>query len=219
VSDPSFEAFVAEWSTGLLRTAYLLTGDRGQARDLLQPALMTVDRHWDRFADHDTAAAFVRRELVMAHTGWRRRLRVGDLLAESPLLAGTSGLPGFARQAPDRGPQDELTTALAGLPPRVRAVLVLRHGDGLSAAATAELLGRPVDAVATDAARGLALLDTDGVQLSRHLTRRAQSVVAAPEEVRDAAREGSRAQRDHRLALAVLAVVLVAIVLLVVANL
>jgi len=219
VSDPSFEAFVTARSTGLLRTAHLLTGDRGQARDLLQTALMSAERHWDRLADHDTATAFVRRELLAAHTGWRRRLRVGDLLAESPLLAGTSGLPGFARQAPDRGPQDELTTALAGLPPRIRAVLVLRHGDGLSEAATAELLGRPVDAVATDAARGLTLLDTDGAQLGRHLTQRAQAVVAAPEDIRDAAREGARARRDHRLALAVLAVVLVAIVALVAVNL
>src|SRR3954452_23181426 len=103
MSGGSFEAFVAERSTELLRTGYLLTNDRVQARDLLQTALMAAYRHRDEPTD-PTAQA--RRALGGAHTGGRGGLRVGDLLAESPLMAGPAGLPGFGPgTAADPGPR------------------------------------------------------------------------------------------------------------------
>jgi DNA-directed RNA polymerase specialized sigma24 family protein len=216
--DGSFEAFVAERSATLLRTAYLLTGDRVQARDLLQTALLATGRHWDQLADLDRATAFARRQLVAVHTGWRRLLRVGDLLAGSP-PAGAAGLLEFAQRPTDPGPQDDVSRALAGLAPGLRAALVLRYGDGLSETAAAELLGRPVDVVATDTARGLELLGTDGTQLGRSLAQRAQAISTDPGDAVASAREGARTQRLHRLALGLLAAVLVAIVLLVVVTL
>src|SRR3954463_14981741 len=123
MSGGSFEVFVAECSTELLRTGYLLTNHRVQARDLLQTALMAAYRHRDEQPD---PVAQARRGLVGGHTGrarrrrgggahagWQRRLRVGDLLAESPLMAGTAGLPGFGTGVPtDPGPRTPLTTAL-----------------------------------------------------------------------------------------------------------
>jgi DNA-directed RNA polymerase specialized sigma24 family protein len=219
VADGSFEDFVARRSTALLRTAYLLTGDRVRAEDQLQTALMAADRHWDRFADEEAATTFVRRQLVLAHTGRRRLLRVGDLLSGSPLLSGAAGLPGFAVRPADPGPQDELSHDLAGLPPQLRAALVLRYADGLSEAATAEALGRPVADVAADTARGLELLQTDGARLGRALSQRVRGVTAAPERVLASVREGAQAQRRHRLGLAVVTVLLVAIVLLVLVSL
>jgi len=218
VSAGDFEDFVAGRSTGLLRTAYLLTGDRVAARELLQTALMTTERHWTRFADPEEAAAAARRELVAAHTGWRRLLRVGDLLADSPLMAGAAGFPGFAQRSTDPGPADEVSVALARLAPPLRAALVLRYADGLSESATAEALGRPVPAVTADTARGLELLGTDAARLGRWLDRRAQQVSAAPGDVVDEARDGARAQRNHRLGLAVLVGLLAAIVLVVVLS-
>ena len=53
----SFEEFVADRSAGLLRTAYLLTGDRVEARDLVQGALIATERSWDRFTDQEEATA------------------------------------------------------------------------------------------------------------------------------------------------------------------
>src|SRR4051794_7766130 len=150
MSGGSFEVFVAECSTELLRTGYLLTNDRVQARDLLQTALMAAYRHRDEQPD---LVAQARRALVGAHTGWHRRLRVGDLLAESPLRAGPPGLPGFGPGVPpDPGPRPPLPPALAAPPPPVRAALVLRYGIGLTEAATADALGAPVDE-ARDAVR------------------------------------------------------------------
>ena len=151
VADGSFEAFVAERSTTLLRTAYLLTGDRGHAEDLLQTALIKTYRHWGRI-DHDDPTPFVRRVLVTTHAGWRRRLRVAEFVSSTPLLAGDTA-PG-----PDVGERDEMAAALAQLPPRMRAVLVLRYWEDLSEAGTAEALGCSVNTVKTHTSRGLARL-------------------------------------------------------------
>jgi RNA polymerase sigma-70 factor (sigma-E family) len=142
---------VAERSTTLLRTAYLLTGDRGHAEDLLQTALIKTYRHWSRI-DHDDPTAFVRRVLVTTHAGWRRRLRVSEFVSSTPLLAGD------LQQAPDLGERDVMTAALAQLPPRMRAVLVLRYWEDLSEAGTAEALGCSVNTVKTHTSRGLARL-------------------------------------------------------------
>jgi DNA-directed RNA polymerase specialized sigma24 family protein len=215
VSDGSFEAFVADRSTALLRTAYLLTGSRRSAQELLQTALIAAHREWNRIADADQATAFVRRRLVTASTGWRRLLRVGDLLSSSQLLAGAAGLPDFGSPAADPGERDPTTVALAALAPRMRAALVLRYGDQLAAADTAELLGCPVDTVVADTDRGLEQLGTTGARLAHQLRERAQQVTAVPDDVLASALEGVLSQRRHRWALVALLAVLVGIVLLV----
>jgi DNA-directed RNA polymerase specialized sigma24 family protein len=226
----SFEAFVAERSAALLRTAYLLTGARGPALDLLQTALIAAYRRWDGIADGEEATAFVRRELVAAHTGWRRRLWMGDLLADSPLLAGTAGLPGFGRPTADVGPRDEMTAALVRLPPRMRAALVLRYGEGLSEAATADALGSPVERVRTQTRLGLTrlrgLLDEMGAasqedgalvaRLCHALAVRSADVSAAPDDTHERVLDGARAQRRHLAGLVALAAFVLIVLLLVV---
>ena len=214
-----FEQFVADRSAGLLQTAYLLTGDRVEARDLLTGALIGTERSWERFAGQQEATTATRREMVAAHTNWRRASRVGDLLADSPALANAAGFPGFARRPSDPGPPDEVSIGLARLAPRLRATLVLRYGAGLSVADTAEALGSPADTVTSDLVRGLDALGTDGTRLARDLARRAQQISAAPEDVLGSVRVGARDQHGHRLGLLVLAAVLVAIVVLVALNL
>jgi RNA polymerase sigma-70 factor (sigma-E family) len=150
--DGTFEAFVAERSTTLLRTAYLLTGDRGHAEDLLQTALIKTYRHWGRLTNREDPTAFVRRVLVTTHASWRRRVRVSEFVSSTPLLSGVSH-PAF-----DLGERDAMTAALATLPPRMRAVLVLRYWEDLSEAGTAEVLGCSVNTVKTHTTRGLARL-------------------------------------------------------------
>ena len=151
-TDEEFAAFVADRSTALLRTAYLLTGDRGHAEDLLQTALIKTYRHWGRLTHRQDPSAFVRRVLVTTHAGWRRRVRIAEFLSTTPLLSGA------AEAAPDLGDRELLVAALAQLPPRMRAVLVLRYWEDLSEAGTAEVLGCSVNTVKTHTTRGLARL-------------------------------------------------------------
>jgi len=217
----AFEALVARQATPLLRTAYLLTGDRAQARDLLHTALIATYRHGDTLADPATHA---RQQLVRAATGWTRRLRLGDLLGDSPLLAGASGLPGFG--TPNRaepGPRTELTAALAQLPARERAAVVLRHGEGLSEVATAEALGTSTDDVRGVVGAGLSRLggllpeagDALTVRLGAELAVRAAEVAADPDDTLAAVLDGARSQHGHRVGLAVLVAFVVLVVLLV----
>jgi RNA polymerase sigma-70 factor (sigma-E family) len=149
--DDAFEAFVAARSVDLLRTAVLLTRDRGHAEDLLQTALVKAYRRWNRI-DGEDPYPYVRRILVTTAASWRR-LRVTQELVS---------LPAFEAAAPDSteavAERDRLTAALGTLPPRMRAVLVLRYTEDLSEAATAETLGCSVHTVRSQTVRGLARL-------------------------------------------------------------
>ncbi len=223
-ADP-FEAFVARHSTALLRTAVLLTGDPGPARDLLQTALIAARRRWGTVPDEAAATALVRRELVAALTSRRRRLWIGDLLAESTLLAGTAGLPGFARPAAGPGPHDDLTAALLRLPPRTRAALVLGCGEGLPEAGTADALGASTADVRAWTAAGLTRLGrllgspddaALAARLRRELPARAAGVVA-PGGLAEDVLAGSRTLRWHLVGLAALAAFVVLVLVAVLA--
>ncbi|MBN1094100.1 SigE family RNA polymerase sigma factor [Blastococcus sp. TML/M2B] len=149
-SEAEFADFVEQWSPALLRVAFLLTGDRWLAEDLLQTSLLKTSRRWSRLADPQAAYPYVRRVLVTTHAGWRRRRRVGEVL--------TDRLP--ERAASEAGPVEpgRAVAALATLPPRMRAVVVLRYHEDLSEAATAAALGCSVGSVKSQASRGLARL-------------------------------------------------------------
>ena len=224
MSDGTFEAFVAEAATPLLRTAYLLTGGRRSAHDLLQTALIRTARRWPDIPATADATAAARHELVGAHAEWQGRLGVGELIADSPLLAGARGLPGFAQQPPDVGPRDELSVALGHLPPRLRAALVLHHGEGLPLPATADALGVPGEDVPGQLAEALARLgalmggtaeDALVARLRRELPAHAADVVADPAAVLALTRDGARSQRRHLAGLLAVAGFVVLVVLLV----
>ena len=152
----SFEEFVRARSGSLLRTALLLTGqNRAEAEDLLQFALEKAYRHWPRICrSAEGPERCVRRILATASTDrWRRLAR----RPEQAMPAAYRGpvVPDRTNQIADR---DYLLRALAELPPRQRAVLVLRYFDDLSEAETADMLGCSVGTVKSQAARGLARL-------------------------------------------------------------
>jgi RNA polymerase sigma-70 factor (sigma-E family) len=148
----SFPDFVTRQQQALLRLAFLLAGDRGHAEDLVQTALMKSYRHWDRIVRRGEPSAYVRRALVTTHTSWRRRA----WHREQP----TDRLPDVAAAAPGDPPDgdEELRRALAALPPRMRATVVLRYYEDLSELQTAQLMGCSESTVNTQAARGLARL-------------------------------------------------------------
>ena len=150
--DDDFTAFVIAHERQLLRTAYLLTGDHGYAEDLVQTALVKAHRHWPRVSAADSPLAYVRRVVVTSHLSWRRRLMNGEqVISTLPELPGTDPQQAHAVS-------DELRSALRALPPRMRAVLVLRFYDDLTEAETARVLGCSTSTVSTQTARGLTAL-------------------------------------------------------------
>lgn len=151
--DPSFELFVEQRSTALVRTAYLLTGDRGHAEDLVQTALLRTARHWARA--RDAPDAYVRRVLVNLS-----RDRIRSLFRrprESPLPDEVDAWAvdaGYDRVTERR----VVVRALAQLAPRQRQVVVLRFFEDLSVEHTAELLGFSTGTVKSYTSRALARL-------------------------------------------------------------
>lgn len=144
------ETLVAERGDALLATAVLLTGSRTAAEDLLQAALERLMRHWNRV--RGDKEGYLRRTMYhLAIDQWRSRRRRPEVLAnvEPPGRSdGTDALD--LRQA--------LVLAVATLPPRQRAVLVLRYWEQLSEAEAAETLGCSIGTVKSTASRGLSRL-------------------------------------------------------------
>lgn len=148
----AFDALVDARSTALLRTAYLLTGDWGTAEDLLQTALVKTWFRWHQVRDTDAAEAYVRTVMTRTFaTWWRRRWR-----GEVP----TAVLP----DGPGVDPYDDvvrrhsLRAALLELPPRQRAIVVLRFYEDMSEARVAEVLGCSVGTVKSTVSRTLVRL-------------------------------------------------------------
>jgi RNA polymerase sigma-70 factor (sigma-E family) len=150
-----FEDFVRYRSAALFRTALLLTGqDRAEAEDLLQGALERAYRRWGRICRAGDPERYVRRILANASTDRWRRLRRRP---ERELPPDATGLV-ESDHAADVVERDFLLRALAGLPPRQRAVLVLRYFCDLPEAEIADALGCSAGTVKSQASRGLARL-------------------------------------------------------------
>ncbi len=155
-SERAFERFVAAEGTSLLRFAYLLTGRREAAEDLLQSALERCYRHWRRVERTDQPDRYVRRVLANAATDrWRRHTRRPEL----PLAAADEPVVGDATEA--LLARDELLRALRTLSARQRVVVVLRYVEDLSEQDTAALLDCSVGSVKAHASRGLARLRSE----------------------------------------------------------
>ena len=149
--DADFAEFVDGSLPALLRFGYVLTGSAQEAEDLVQDALAKSLRRWRRVRA-DNPVAYTRRVMVNTHLArWRRwgaRVRLGGV----PEAAADDG--GLARGED----WDALRRALAVLPSRQRAVVVLRYFEDLPDATIAGLLGCSPGTVRSHAARGLAAL-------------------------------------------------------------
>ncbi|ADP81661.1 SigE family RNA polymerase sigma factor [Pseudofrankia inefficax] len=156
----AFEEFMARTARRQLLRAVLLTGgDWASAEDLVQGAFERIYLHW-RKIEEGRQEAYLRRTLVNGATSRWRRLRVR--VDEVPLLVDgewTVDEPEAAVDAADRLAQrDGLLRALRALPPRQRAVIVLRYVEDLSEADVAAAMGCSVGSVRSQASRGLARL-------------------------------------------------------------
>ena len=146
------QAFVAARGAALRRFAYLVTGDRQRAEDLVQSALAQVLRDWPRISAMEHPEAYVRQVLVRQHLSWRRRRASREVVTDDLLDRPTAD---FTSGADER---DACWRLLAALPSRQRAVLVLRFYEDLDDAAVARVLGTTQSTVRSNAARALAAL-------------------------------------------------------------
>jgi RNA polymerase sigma-70 factor (sigma-E family) len=150
--DSTFTEFVAGSSRRLLGLAYLLTGDKRAAEDLLQGALERTYRHWPRLNREEVPEAFVRQGLVNAATDrWRRRKGVMEVDLDGARLAEPDGSDKAAAR-------DAVMRAVRELPAGQRAVLVLRHFEGLSETQTAAVMDCSVANVKSQHQRAIARL-------------------------------------------------------------
>lgn len=145
--DAEFTAFAHAVSTRLLGTAYLLCGEWHTAEDLTQTALAKVYASWHRISRKDAALAYARRTLLNTYLADRHRKRWREVL--------TSELPEVPAAVRDSDMTVTLTDALAKLPPRARAVVVLRYWEDMSVGEVATIVGCSVGNVKSQSARGL----------------------------------------------------------------
>ena len=149
-ADSDFAEFVRVALPGLLRYGHALTGNPHDAADLVQTVLEKVGSRWRGQRDFcDEPLAYVRKAMANAHVSRWRRTRRENLVAE---------LPDSAVVQFDRLDNEPLWQALRGLPPRQRAVIVLRYYEGLSEAEIAETLGVTKGTVKSQASKALVTL-------------------------------------------------------------
>ena len=154
VVEHGFDAFVRDHAAALVRGAFLLTGDRQLAEDLVQTVLAKVALRWARIVAEGDPVPYVRVAIVRTAIGWRRRRWWGEV-PSSPLPDRAGGDTTAAVAG-----RDVLRRALLTLPPRQRAVVVLRFYEDLSEAGTATALGCSVGTVKSQTAKALARLRT-----------------------------------------------------------
>jgi len=151
----SFDGFVAARSRALLRSAYLLTGDQQQAEDLVQSALVKASLRWSRLRATGDPEPWIRTVLYREHISWWRRRKVPEVLSAEPPEPRRTGISDFVD---DLAQAQTLRAALLRLPPRQRAVIVLRYFEDRPEGEVAMLLGCSVGTVRSHNARGLAHL-------------------------------------------------------------
>jgi RNA polymerase sigma-70 factor (sigma-E family) len=169
--EPAFERFVAEQSPRLLRSAYLLTGDRGAAEDVLQVTLLRTAGRWR--AAQRAPEAYARRVLVNLVRD--RRRQATRRVAERPLgeAIGEQYHDSSGDHVEAVTGRSEVFGALARLPADQREVLVLRFYGDLSVAETAAALGTSEGTVKSRTSRALARMRellADPVQPALHRT-------------------------------------------------
>jgi RNA polymerase sigma-70 factor (sigma-E family) len=143
-------AFAAQHSVGLTRFAFVLSGDRQLAEDLVQDCLLALHRRFGETLPIDEPVAYARRVIVNGQVSRRRRLAASEVV--------TDVVPEVGVDAADVSEQDAAWRLLAALPKRQRAVLVLRYYVDLTDEEIARTLSCRVGTVRSLAARAFAAL-------------------------------------------------------------
>jgi RNA polymerase sigma-70 factor (sigma-E family) len=146
--EDAYLEFVAARAKALYRSAYVLcAGDTHLAEDLVQETLGRVYVHWKRVAGADNPAAYAQTVLVRTFLSLRRRRSSTERPVET--------MPDSAAPGPDSALRLTLMDALGQLPPRDRAVLLLRYWEDRSIEETAHMLRLSSSAVRSQGTRAL----------------------------------------------------------------
>lgn len=180
-----FNARVAD----VRRLAFLLLGDWHEAEDAVQAAFLKLFRHWGRVRRQDNVEAYLRRTVVntcydIIRRDRRRPVSLPGEVPDRPALEQTDGLE-----------QEQILAALARIPRRQRAALVLRYYEDLSVEETARQLGCTEGTVKSQTARGIGALRVEmGRQYAAEpddtLTAHERGAVAAAAAAADRRRTG-----------------------------
>jgi RNA polymerase sigma-70 factor (sigma-E family) len=154
VPTKDFDMYVRERLPALRRSAYLLCGNCDRGDDLLQRVLVDLYVYWSRARKAENLDAYVHTILVRRfaderRSGWARWVRLRDP-DKSP------DLPAPSNDNPDA--RMDIVAALATLPPRQRAVIVLRFLQDMSVEQTAEAMGCSCGTVKSHTSRALGAL-------------------------------------------------------------
>ncbi|TWF94513.1 SigE family RNA polymerase sigma factor [Saccharopolyspora dendranthemae] len=150
-TEDDFAEFVRVALPGLMRYGHALTGNPHDAADLVQTVLEKVGARWSKISrTTEDPTAYVRKAMANAHISRWRRTRRETLLAEFP------DVPAIPQQ--DRLENEPVWQALRDLPPRQRAVVVLRYYEGLSELEIADTLGVSCGTVKSQASKALTSL-------------------------------------------------------------
>jgi RNA polymerase sigma-70 factor (sigma-E family) len=151
--EADFRAFVAARSASLLWFAHVLTGDAHAAEDVVQTALSRTFSAWGRVKHKDNPEGYVRRAIVNTHlNGLRRRPWREQPRAELPESSA------HRRPESEFDERDAMWQALSTLPPRQRAVVVLRYYEDLTESDIADVLGCSRGTVKSQSSKALASL-------------------------------------------------------------
>ncbi|MFI6586215.1 SigE family RNA polymerase sigma factor [Embleya sp. NPDC050493] len=151
-----FTEFARTSAHRLCQTAYLLCGDWHLAEDLTQIALEKLYVAWRRIEHTDQPHAYAKRVLLNAYLDRRRRRSSTELPGID--ASALEGRPDASADADLPDVRMTLIDALMRLPPRDRAVVVLRYWEDHSVEAVAEMLGMSASAVKSAGPRALARL-------------------------------------------------------------
>ncbi len=149
-SEDEFAEFAAAALPGLLRFGHVLTGNAAAAEDLVQTALGRSLRAW-RLRRIDDPRAFVRKVMVNSYASWHRRYGGREWTVTEP-GGGSAATEDCARRVDHR---DAVWRALQVLPPRQRAVIVLRYYEDLTETEIAAVMGVSAGTVRSQSARAL----------------------------------------------------------------
>ncbi|WP_367134249.1 RNA polymerase sigma factor [Saccharothrix sp. HUAS TT1] len=165
--EQGFREFAVGHAASLRRTAYLFCGDWHTAEDLMQASLLKLYQAWHRIEWRDNASGYARKVLLRTWLDEKRRpwRRAEQRDGEVPDVADSAADP--ERAGEQLWARDLVHAALLRVPPRQRAVLVLRYFEDLPVQEVAVVMGCTEGTVKSQTARGLVALRAAVERLER----------------------------------------------------
>lgn len=148
--EDGFRAWVAVRREPLRRSVYLMCGDWFLADDVIQDAMTRLFSVWDRVVRRGDPEAYARRIAVNLLIDHNRRPTRREIPRDS--------IPDQPSPIEPEDQREVLVAALAAVPPRQRAALVLRFWEGLSVEETASIMNCSTGTVKSNTSKGLANL-------------------------------------------------------------